>query len=243
MSADLRLAIATAMAVAAVGAPAHAATNIIDTTYGAGAGSFELGRFTPLGTGSNNFQSLLAGATSLTGWTIGGVGIDWISTPFYGARDGIHAVDLGYYTGGAGSVSTSIATVTGATYNLAFSAAAVAGLPIYTNAGHVSAGSLAQQAFAPAFSAANNFTNQQYTDYSYNFTALSGVTTIVFSADVPGTGYGPVIDKVSASLVSLPSAVPEPATWTMMLVGFGIVGGAMRKRSMVRSQAVEFAFA
>ncbi|MBY0520051.1 MAG: PEPxxWA-CTERM sorting domain-containing protein, partial [Sphingomonas sp.] len=26
-------------------------------------------------------------------------------------------------------------------------------------------------------------------------------------------------------------AVPEPATWAMMIGGFGIVGGAMRRRS------------
>jgi len=26
-------------------------------------------------------------------------------------------------------------------------------------------------------------------------------------------------------------AVPEPATWAMMIAGFGLVGGAMRRRS------------
>jgi hypothetical protein len=30
-----------------------------------------------------------------------------------------------------------------------------------------------------------------------------------------------------------PGAVPEPATWAMMLVGFGVVGGAMRRRVRV----------
>ncbi|WP_375420282.1 PEPxxWA-CTERM sorting domain-containing protein [uncultured Sphingomonas sp.] len=29
-------------------------------------------------------------------------------------------------------------------------------------------------------------------------------------------------------------AVPEPATWALMLVGFGLVGAAMRRRSAVR---------
>ncbi len=31
--------------------------------------------------------------------------------------------------------------------------------------------------------------------------------------------------------LSIPSAVPEPATWAMMIGGFGIVGGAMRRRA------------
>jgi hypothetical protein len=33
-------------------------------------------------------------------------------------------------------------------------------------------------------------------------------------------------------------AVPEPATWAMMVMGFGLVGGAMRRR---RKVAVRFA--
>lgn len=35
-------------------------------------------------------------------------------------------------------------------------------------------------------------------------------------------------------------AVPEPATWALMIVGFGAVGGAMRRRSAVRTN-VSFA--
>ena len=33
------------------------------------------------------------------------------------------------------------------------------------------------------------------------------------------------------------SEVPEPATWAMMLVGFGLAGAALRRRGMVRSGA------
>jgi hypothetical protein len=33
-----------------------------------------------------------------------------------------------------------------------------------------------------------------------------------------------VLDNVSIS------AVPEPATWAMMLLGIGLIGGAMRSR-------------
>ena len=35
--------------------------------------------------------------------------------------------------------------------------------------------------------------------------------------------------------------VPEPATWAMMIFGFGLVGSAMRRQS-VRSTKVRFAF-
>lgn len=40
-----------------------------------------------------------------------------------------------------------------------------------------------------------------------------------------GDNIGPVIDNLSIS------AVPEPATWAMMIGGFGLVGGAMRRRA------------
>ncbi|WP_226895944.1 PEPxxWA-CTERM sorting domain-containing protein [Polymorphobacter sp. PAMC 29334] len=35
----------------------------------------------------------------------------------------------------------------------------------------------------------------------------------------------------SATLVSIAAAVPEPASWALMIAGFGLVGGAMRARA------------
>ncbi len=229
------VAITTALAAAA--GPSQAAVNLIDAAYGAGAGSFELGAFTPRGSGMANFQSLTSGATTVTGWTVGGVGVDWLSTPAYAAQDGVHAIDLGYYDSGAGSIATSIATVVGATYSLTFYAAAVPGFPAYTNAGHVSAGSLTSQAFAPPFSALNDFANQVYTPYAFNFTALGTTTAISFSADSIFTGYGPVIDQVSVQLLSLPGGVPEPSAWTLMIGGFGLAGAALRRKRSARWSA------
>lgn len=33
------------------------------------------------------------------------------------------------------------------------------------------------------------------------------------------------------------AAVPEPASWAMMIAGFGLVGGALRRRSLTRVAA------
>lgn len=210
--------------------PREVRANLIDATYGAGVGSFEVGNFTPRGTGSNNFQSLPAGAGNITGWTIGGTGIDWLGSPNYKASDGIHAVDLGWYTGGAGSVSIALPTVAGATYSLTFDAAAVSGLPTYTNGGRVTAGSLSSAAFAPAFSGASNFSGQTFYAQSFTFQALSASTLLTIAAATPTTAYGPVIDNVVVDYVSGPAVVPVPATAALLASALAAVG-SMRRRA------------
>lgn len=56
--------------------------------------------------------------------------------------------------------------------------------------------------------------------YGYGGDATTGVAGMSFDG-------GPV----SRLTVSTPPAVPEPASWAMMLAGFGLVGGAIRRRA------------
>jgi len=209
------------------------ASNLIDATYGAGVGSFEVGSFAPIGAGNLNFQSLPGGATTITGWLVGGVGVDWLSKPDYNASEGLHAVDLGYDTAGAGSMAISLPTLIGATYALSFDAAAVPGFPTYHNAGTVSAGSFTA-AFAPGDSVPNDFAGQVFEAQHFLFVATSAHTTLTFAASVPDTAYGPVIDNVSVSLSALP--VPEPAVAWLWLVGLAVMP-ALRRLSGHRQRA------
>jgi hypothetical protein len=50
------------------------------------------------------------------------------------------------------------------------------------------------------------------------------------------TSYNPGYEGV----VSLAGGVPEPATWALMILGFGAIGGAMRRRQSVAAK-VRFA--
>jgi hypothetical protein len=61
--------------------------------------------------------------------------------------------------------------------------------------------------------------------YFANFTTRTA-TMLRFSAIGTNDSLGGYLDDIS--LVG--SAIPEPATWAMMLGGFGLVGGAMRRR-------------
>lgn len=69
------------------------------------------------------------------------------------------------------------------------------------------------------------FGDQRFYDFSYDGPDLIGV-----SGEVGGPAqfqFGPLDD----------SAVPESATWAMMIVGFGAVGGAVRRRRAVATFA------
>ncbi|MBS0482043.1 MAG: DUF4114 domain-containing protein [Proteobacteria bacterium] len=81
------------------------------------------------------------------------------------------------------------------------------------------------------------------------FTSLYGGDSLVPAGtnfafeDLPGGGdfnyqdYGFVVKSFAAAPAP---AVPEPATWLMMIVGFGALGGAMRRRT---SMSARIAFA
>jgi hypothetical protein len=201
--------------------PAYA--NIIDSTYGAGAGSFELGTFVN-NSDIYNFMYLPKGSKTITGWTVGGPGdgVDWLMTPNWGADTGIHSLDLqGSVIGSVlgqnySSIATVIPTFAGQVYKLTFSAAANAD-PIYSaNAGIVSAGSLVNQPFTAEFS--NDFATQTFKSFAFLFTATGPTTTIEFTATLPGAIYGPVIDSVSV-VPTAPAPVP-PTVW-FLAAGLG----------------------
>jgi hypothetical protein len=68
----------------------------------------------------------------------------------------------------------------------------------------------------------------------------SSATLTGFQTLAAGQAFGVIVDRRSiyygdstAFNFSI-NAVPEPATWAMLLLGFGMIGFAMRKRSTVR---------
>ena len=66
-------------------------------------------------------------------------------------------------------------------------------------------------------------------DTHFAFQAISGqtITNVHYAADNP-PGELTILKQVR--IIAAPGAVPEPATWAMMLMGFGAAGFAMRRR-------------
>lgn len=71
-------------------------------------------------------------------------------------------------------------------------------------------------------------------DYSNDY---AGIATISFLLQQNSSGPGLfALDSVSFTPNAVSAAVPEPATWGMMILGMGAVGYAMRRRQKVATK-------
>lgn len=197
-----------ALALSGAGA-AQAAVSIAN-------GSFEVG---PV---PGAFTTLFAGDTSITGWTVGGDSIDYIGS-YWQPGDGHRSLDLA--GNGPGSISQLLTGLnTGSFYDVSF---LLAGNPDGGGATKVAvatANGVQSQTFN-FVQAPNTKTNMGWVAQTYRFQALASTATLSFAAD-PGAGaYGAALDNVGIS-----AAVPEPATWAMMIMGFGGMGTLLRRR-------------
>ncbi len=75
------------------------------------------------------------------------------------------------------------------------------------------------------------------TTWEHFATTYTALTTGDVNLAFQFHGLGSTAADFAVDKVSMP-AVPEPATWAMMLLGLGIVGSSMRRR---RTSAVSFA--
>jgi choice-of-anchor C domain-containing protein len=192
--------------------------NLIDSEYGAGAGSFEI-QNSPFIETHPDFMRLPSGSSVITGWSVGGNGVDYLTEPLHLAvGSGTYSIDLSAET--AGTLSTNFSTVIGSKYRLTFQAYGSSSPGIYT--GRVSVGDLVGQLFTPANVALPE--TATFTSYDFQFTALSTNTTLFFDVASSPSGFGPVIDEVSVNIVPLPSAV-----WFFGSGLLGLIGIARKK--------------
>lgn len=183
-------------------------------------GSFELGTFVDDGNGTDSFN---AGPTTITDWAAVGRQVSWIRSPNpwgLAAQDGTHFLDLtGYATGAPfGGVTQTIATVVGQQYDLSFYLGSYTqrwgGPPVSISA---AAGTTSQ-----TFTVSTTSTASTWTPFSMLFTATSANTTITLTGEAGVEYIG--LDNVA---VDPASAVPEPETWTLMVLGLGLLLGSI----------------
>jgi hypothetical protein len=72
--------------------------------------------------------------------------------------------------------------------------------------------------------------NEPFQRRSLYFTAVQAGEFFFQIGTLSDDNEGPLLDNVTLDIAS--SAVPEPATWAMMIGGFMLVGGALRRRKV-----------
>ncbi len=188
-------------------------------------GSFENGVAIPasgtlLVTGGNT--------AAVAGWRALNVNIDYVSSAKWDAASGARSIDLAG-TAAGGILQTIGGFTAGKTYKVVFSLSAN---PFGANGNYVATASATggvAQSFTYVKTAANTPTNMLYRQFTYLFTASSASQNLQFRANntaLARGGFGPVLDRVGISLV------PEPASWSMLIAGFGMIGFAMRRRKV-----------
>lgn len=215
-------------------------------------GSFETGSFVD-NTGAKT-DSLAQGSTAMTGWTvIGGGDVAWEGpgNPYtITPSDGSYNLDLTGYTDHPpfGGVSQVFDTVVGHTYSLSFDVGNSGrynggGATVNAMVGALGVAGLPSNSYAVLqdYSFTNSGLDPNDPDHSFwatgstQFTALTGSTQLNLVGTQGGAFIG--LDNVKLADVTVivaPSPTPEPASWAMMLGGFGLVGATMRRRSTVR---------
>ena len=213
----MRILSTLAVAALAVSGGAAGAASLVN-------GSFESGP-TP-----GSFLTLGTGSTAVTGWTVSAGTIDYIGS-YWTAQDGVRSLDLAGNSPGA--VSQSIATTVGQAYRITYWIARNPDGGLNPRTGFIDVGGGVTQFL---YSGSGNRANMQWQQETFDFTATGASTTLTFAADPATAGqfFGPALDNISIG------AVPEPTAWALLILGFGVVGGALR-RNGPRRVALRFA--
>lgn len=204
-----------------LGIPTLAANLIVN-------GSFEEGDYD-----SNvvdpNFARLSPGSSALTGWTIGGAGVDWHnSNDMKFPIEGDLIIDLNLDGGSSGTLSQTFSTTLGQFYTLSFYLAGPdlsATDPSFPNPRQVSVqiGGDSQIFLAPV----SDHLALEWQLHELNFQATDNQTTLTFSSIDNAGFWGPVLDEVSIEQVT---AIPEPLT--MLGAGTALSFGVLFKRKL-----------
>ncbi len=191
------------------------------------------------------FANYASGSTAINGWTVdaftpsGGSGgnvdiVNGIFTPGgpSPAAEGVQFLDL-VGTGTVGSIYQTFSTIAGTKYNVNFSyshnlfagAPSASGIVGVYGAGFGAGNFNLLLPFEAVSHSTGTSTNLDWKTHAFSFTATGIETTLAFGNDSGGNNAGLLLDAISVS-----GAVPEPASWALMISGFGLAGAAMRRR-------------
>ncbi|KPF78195.1 hypothetical protein IP88_04585 [alpha proteobacterium AAP81b] len=186
-------------------------------------GSFETG----VAIGPSGIATLATDdTTSLPGWTILADGVDYLDSSYVDASDGSRAVKL--TTTSSGGITQRIGGFTaGRAYEIRFDLSSDPNDPQprpFTSRMIVSATGGGAQLYSYTVTGQNTPTNMLYEANRYRFTAGGEFANIQFRS-LNNDEFGAILDNVTIA------EVPEPASWALLVLGFGLVGVAARRKA------------
>jgi hypothetical protein len=191
----------------------------------------------PFVNNGGDYMQLADGSTIISNWTVSTT-VGHIVLALTPTGEGYHAADGSYFLDlsgfGAesldGAVSQTISTVAGATYSFSMDVASFNNGTVFASVG----GNLLTLSSGAAFSVAGT----SWTPLSGAFTgdALNSAPVLKIGNGSPGSQID-FVDNISIVQTSGGNAIPEPAGWAMMILGFGGVGATLRRRRVSRRLA------
>jgi hypothetical protein len=155
---------------------------------------------------------------SLSGWTqFGNRTFDGIADNFFGS-DLVHGGTYAAFFGSSqrtSGITQTLSTVAGAAYTISLWLKSDVGT---SNSARVTFGNTELLSL-------NDVVSGNYVNYRFTGRATAATTDLSFTFRHDRNEWA--LDDVSVSGAAGP--VPEPATWGMMLLGFGLAGAAMRR--------------
>lgn len=180
----------------------------------------------------SQFTASLTTVSSLSGVTEDGIGFDITGGAFQTFVQGTNwagnfqlgdNVVFNSATSATGTVITFDSVISSLS-NIAVQANAYGNYTALIQAFDISGNLLGSQTYSATSS------NTPGTVPSFNL-AYAGIKSVSLSTPVGGAlGYG-----IGNSFTPVSGAVPEPASWAMMIFGFAMAGAAMRRRSVYRT--------
>lgn len=177
---------------------------------------------------SSTIVSGVAGSITNLTLTLNGLTHTYPDDLVFGLLNQDSGIGFVFMSGAGGSTDVS-------GVNLTFSDAAASQLPESFNGGPIVSGT-----YQPSNYGAYEFTS--YTNVNsfagYNGLSANGTWILIVDDVFPADG-GSISGGWSLTFTTnATSGVPEPATWAMMIAGFGMIGAAMRRQ---RNMKVVFA--
>lgn len=174
-------------------------------------------------TSTLNFTGLAGSVTKVT-LTLNQLGHAYPDDLVFGLVNETAGLGIVFMSGAGGS--TDVDGV-----NLTFADDASQLLPESFVGGQITSGT-----YLPSNYGAYEFTFANNTPLFAGFNGLDGNGNwTLYADDLFSPDGGEVAGGWTLNITTDAGAVPEPATWAMMIGGFGMVGGAMRRRNAVKA--------